>query len=200
LSNNPVQGRGDARETTIPALTRKVTQLPGLDTFMQRVFEQSSPDGSALDEVGAQTLLRRDYETAFNLLQRASEAFPVLMRQCQRLEGEVRQIRVQAKADITAANGVTEQWHQLAMALKDKLDESERELAATRQRLSVAEMQMASDRRQADDAEHQASIAIGITTLFHDKIVEAFGVGSQAHSALDLVARGEVERRTPPTP
>ena len=197
LSKNVIDGRGDDRDPSGGVPSRSVT-LPDFDSFMQRVFEQTANGGGRADPNDT-SLLRRDYETAFNLLQRASEAFPVLMRRCERLEGEMRDVRSQAQAEIAAAHGVTDQWHQLAAALKEKYEESERELEGVRQRLLAAEAEVVAGRRQIVEAEHQASVAVGITTLFHDKIVEAFGVGSPAHVALDLIARGEVERQRPPT-
>ncbi len=167
--------------------------IPDLDSFMRRIFSEAADQREP--PPGPRALLRRDYETALNLLQRASDAFPVLMRQCQKLENEIRQLRVQAQADLNAANQVTDQWHQLALALKAKVDENEVEIARLKQRIEAAEERMAAGQQHADAVQQQASVAIGITTLFHDKIVEAFGVGSQAHAALDLIAKGGLEEQ-----
>ena len=166
-----------------------------LDGFMRRVFGPGSEAIGALTaQLNGRSPLPRDYETAYNLLQRATEAFPVLMRRCEVAEAEVVEIRSQAQAEVAAAREVAAQWHHLALALKEKLEETETQITALEERVATAEADLATGRRQIDDAEQQAHVAMGITTLFHDKIVEAFGVGSPAHATLDILAKAAPKR------
>ena len=178
-------------------------QAPDFGSFMRRVFpEDERHDTEGTDGAlvatsrSAVSLLRRDYETAFSILHRASEAFPVLMRQCQVLEAEVRQVRTEAEADLAAAGSEKLRWQQLAVALKNRLEDSDREIAQLRKRLESSEQRVVAGRQLASAAQHKASLAIGITTLFHDKIVESFGVGSPAHSTLDGLMRDALRETT----
>jgi hypothetical protein len=184
-------GQAERRD---PGATRTVLveqlEIADLDTFMRRILAEA-----AAEPPMSRTLLRRDYETALNLLQRASEAVPILLQQCQALDTELREVRQQSEKDLHAANKVTDQWHQLALALKAKIDENDREITALRERIEAAEARFAAGEQQADAVRQQASTAIGIATLFHDRIVEAFGVGSQAHAAMDLLAKGGLDGR-----
>ena len=170
---------------------------PDFGSFMRQVFPEvrtaaEATLGSIATTTRAQnaSLLRRDYETAFTLLQRASDAFPALLQHCQKLEGEIRRVRSDAREQVETAAGEIQQWQQIAVALKMHIEESEHQIAVMRKRLAAAEERLAAGQSLAQAAEQQASLAIGITTLFHDKIVDAFGVGSAAHAALDAVAQG----------
>ena len=136
--------------------------------------------------------MRRDYETALMLLQRASDAFPALLRHCQHLESEMRRADVEAQDDLRVAKGETQQWQQIAVAMKMHIEEREHQIALLRKRLAAAEERLAQGHSMAQAAEQQATVAMGITTLFHDKIIDAFGVGSPAHAALDAVAQGSI--------
>ncbi len=169
---------------------------PDFGSFMRQVFpeartaEETVLGGMPTTRGQAASLMRRDYEAAFRLLQRASDAIPALLQQCQSLEGEVRRVRAESLATVQSANGETQQWQQIAVAMKMHIEESEHQIGLMRKRLAAAEERLAADHRLAQAAEQQASLAIGITTLFHDKIVDAFGVGSAAHAALDAAAQG----------
>lgn len=176
---------------------------PDFGSFMRRVFPEDErhvapeTDGALVaSSRQAVSLLRRDYETAFGILHRASEALPALVRQCQLLEAEVRQVRTEAEADLAAAGNEKLRWQQLAVALKNRLEESDREIAQLRKRLESSEQRVIAGRQLASAAQHKASLAIGITTLFHDKIVESFGVGSPAHSTLDALMRDALRETT----
>ena len=136
------------------------------------------------------SLSRRDYDTAFTLLQRASTTFPALLRHCQQLESELRRVRVEAASDLQSARGETQQWQQIAVAMKMHIEEGEHQIEILRKRLESAEERLAAGQSIVKAAEQQASFALGLTTLFHDKIIDAFGVGSPAHPTLDAVAQG----------
>lgn len=200
-----------------PGESRLTTAVPDFGSFLRQVFperqpvleHQDLPDiGSGEDGVvGALTtrgpgaaLMRRDYETAFTLLQRASDAFPSLLRHCQQLEAEINRLQADRQAEVQNARGEMQQWQQVALAMKMHIEENEHQIALLRKRLAAAEERLEAGQTLTQAAEQQASLAIGITTLFHDKIIDAFGVGSAAHAALDTLAQGGLGPEPPATP
>ena len=161
--------------------------LPDLGTFMRHVFHSTA---SAADDGSGGTALSRNYETAFDLLARASEAFQLLSDRCQQLEAELRGVKEKAWADVEAASDTTKQWQQLASALKMHLEDSEQRVGVLKDKLKDAEARLAEARERAGTADQQAASAMDLTIRFHDKIVAAFGIGSQAHASLDALAKG----------
>lgn len=191
----------------LPSESRVATAVPDFGSFLRQVFPErqlslephafpelrSTEDGvlGGLVTRGAgAALMRRDYETAFTLLQRASDAFPALLRHCQQLEAEISHLRADREADVQDARGETQQWQQIALTMKMHIEENEHQMELLRKRLEAAEERLEAGQSLTQAAEQQANLAIGITTLFHDKIIDAFGVGSAAHTALDTVAQG----------
>lgn len=194
MANNRGVPGGDDRDRSA-AGRHDPSGVPDFGSFMRQIF----PDGRMGDAQRGQPaqLTRRDYETALTLLHRASEAFPALLRHCQQLEADMRRVRADADADVRAAQSDTHQWQQVALAMKMHIEEAEHQIAVMRKQLQVAEERLAAGQNLATAAEQQASLAIGITTLFHDKIIDAFGVGSPAHATLDAVAQGALTAPLP---
>ena len=206
---------GNRRErSALPTDSRITTAVPDFGSFLRHVFPERQlslehrglPDVRSVDDgvLGALTtrgpgaaLMRRDYETAFTLLQRASDAFPSLLRHCQELEAELDRVRADRQAEVQDARGETQQWQQVALAMKMHIEENEHQIGLLRKRLAAAEERLEAGQTLTEAAEQQASFAIGITTLFHDKIIDAFGVGSAAHAALDTLAQGRLGPEPP---
>ena len=201
-------GGEDGQQRERPALaadTRVAVSVPDFGSFLRQVFPEVRGAGDGvLGNLATRSpngaLLRRDYETAFTLLQRASDAVPALLRQCQQLETEIGHVRAEAQAAVQDARGETQQWQQVALAMKMHIEESEHQIAFLRKRLAAAEERLQEGQSLTQAAEQQASLAIGITTLFHDKIIDAFGVGSAAHVALDTLAQGGMTPELPGKP
>lgn len=209
---------GKRRErSALPTESRLATAVPDFGSFLRQVFPErqlpaerpafpelrSAEDGvlgGLTTRGGGAALMRRDYETAFMLLQRASDAFPALLRHCQQLETEINHLRADRQAEVQDARGETQQWQQIALAMKMHIEENEHQIALLRKRLEAAEERLEAGQSMTQAAEQQASLAIGITTLFHDKIIDAFGVGSAAHAALDTVAQGGLGPEPPAGP
>lgn len=197
---------GKRRERpTLAGEARPIAAVPDFGSFLRQVFpEVRSAEDGVLGGLATRSpnavLLRRDYETAFTLLQRASDAVPALLRHCQQLEADIKHIRSQAQAEVQDARGETQQWQQIALAMKMHIEESDHQVALLRKRLAAAEERLQAGQTLTQAAEQQASLAIGITTLFHDKIIDAFGVGSAAHAALDTLAQGGLAPELPGKP
>ncbi len=160
-------------------------KVPDIGGFMLQVFPELN--GSAMPTKAV--LERRDYEAAFDLLARVADAFQLMGERCQTLEEEIRTVQRQASDSVNAAEDETKRWQHLASTLKSHLEDGERRLADMTQRVKVAESRLAAGQELVMAAEQHASAAIDLTTLFHDKIVAAFGAGSKAHAALAFVAK-----------
>lgn len=199
MTANGIGGEdGQRRERTMLAAdARLATAVPDFGSFLRQVFpevrgaEEGMAGGLATRSSNG-VLLRRDYETAFTLLQRASDAVPALLRHSQQLEADITHVRSEGQAAVQDARGETQQWQQIALAMKMHIEENEHQIALLRKRLTAAEERLEAGQSLTQAAEQQASLAIGITTLFHDKIIDAFGVGSAAHAALDTLAQGSL--------
>lgn len=177
---------GERQAHPVTTVTPRNGAAPDFGSFMRQVFPDGSGDGGATVTAlwGAlpPALVRRDYDVALTLVKRAAEAIPALLRHCQQLETDLRRIRAEAAADLEAANGEVQQWQQIAVAMKMHIEENEHEIALMRKRVMAAEERLTTGHTIAQQQAHRA---MEITTMFHDKIVDAFGVGSPAHAALD---------------
>lgn len=199
VSTKTTGGEGHDWSERLLAAPATVLGAPDFSSFMRLVFPEGAAgagrETGALTTTGwsSSSLVRRDYETALTLLQRASETFPALLHHCQQLESDLRRLRIDAEGEIAAAKGESQRWRQIAVAMKMHIEESEHQVEILRKRLDAAEERLAAGQTITKAAERQASLALGITTLFHDKIIDAFGVGSPAHATLDAVARGPLK-------
>ena len=158
-------------------------------SLMHRVVQQSAP----LPEQPQQAVKsRRDYETAFGLLDHASKALDTLLSRCQQLEAQIVEVNERSRADAAAAEEVTAQWQKLATAMKSQVEEYEKRLGAMKQRAEIAEARADAVKERAYAAEQVASEKEDLSTRFHDKVVAAFGIGSRAHGVLEAVAKGTI--------
>lgn len=172
-----------------------------VDTLMRRFFSQSqvrSVEGVASEAVLATAQdapPRRDFDMATELLDRASQAFDLLINRCQKLERDADEANDRARAHAAEQDDVIEQWKRLATGLKTQLDTSEVTAAAIKQRCDAAEARAAMAEQRATALERasaqaagQAALAESLSTKLHDKVVSAFGIGSRAHPVLEAVA------------
>jgi hypothetical protein len=119
---------------------------------------------------------QRQSDVAFSLLEQAAAALPALLDRCRALE-----------ADLVVAGSQTREWQQKAAATALKVESLEKTLDAMRQRAEAAEQQAAAVTELAAKSQHQAAEAECLSSLFHDKVVTAFGIGSPAHGVLEAV-------------
>lgn len=172
-----------------------------IDTLMRRFFEQSRGEiAEAPRPVEAVPPVRvsrprRDFEMATELLQRAAQAFDVLVKRCQRLERDLDEAGERASVQLAAQDDTIEQWKRLGAGLKAQLETSERAAADFKARCEAAEVRAArAEQRTAaleqasSQAASQAALAEELSTKLHDSVVMAFGVGSRAHPVLEAVA------------
>lgn len=183
------------REATPQSGSEGARRPLGVDftSLMHKVSQQSVGDPDQAQPAKP----RRDYETAFGLLDQASTALDTLLNRCQQLEMRVVEVSERAKAEAEAAEDVAAQWQKLAGAMKAQVDEYERRLAAMKQRAETAEAKAEAIQSRVSVAEQAASEKEDLSTRFHDKVVAAFGIGSRAHGVLEAVAKGSVPESGP---
>lgn len=161
---------------------------PDFASLMHKVVQQTGVPAEQLQS----NKPRRDYETAFGLLDQASTALDTLLQRCQQLEQQVTDVTERAQAEAAAAEDVTSQWQKLATAMKVQVEEYEKRMLAMKQRAEAAEARAAAIQNRALAAEQAASEKEDLSTRFHDKVVAAFGIGSRAHGVLEAVAKGAI--------
>lgn len=172
-----------------------------IDMLMRRFFEQTRTDplerAAPLEPAApAETAHpRRDFEMATELLQRAAQAFDVLVKRCQRLESDLEQAEERARGQIADRDHTIEQWQRLGAGLKAQLDASEQAVTSFKTKCDAAEVRAARAEQRAFELEktstqvaNQAALAEELSTKLHDSVVLAFGVGSRAHPVLEAVA------------
>ncbi len=172
-----------------------------IDTLMRRFFVQSQvepvkafgPDVKGVDAQGGAP--RRDFDMATELLDRASQAFDLLMDRCQGLEHDLDSATEQARVRGAEQEETIEQWKRLASSLKAQIDTAEQASTALKTRCDTAEARAAMAEQRANALERasaqaaaHAALAERLSTKLHDKVVSAFGIGSRAHPMLEVVA------------
>lgn len=172
-----------------------------IDTLMRRFFVQSRAQPTKADTVHdaapdvQSAAPRRDFDMATELLDRAAEAFDLLINRCQRLERDLDDANERAQAQVAERDDTIAQWKRLASGLKAQVEESEQAVAALKSRCDAGEARavMAEQRasgleRASAQAANHAAMAEKLSTKLHDKVVSAFGIGSRAHPVLEAVA------------
>ncbi|MGI3903261.1 MAG: hypothetical protein ACRYGP_13520 [Janthinobacterium lividum] len=137
----------------------------------------------------------RDFDTAAEILDRASQAFDILIGRCQRLEQALEQEAERASAHATEQDEAIEQWKRLASGLKAQTEALEQETATLKQRCVAAESRadqaearVTSLGKASAQAAGQAAMAERLSIKLHDKVVTAFGLGSRAYPVLEAIA------------
>lgn len=109
-------------------------------------------------------------QESFGLLDRASKSVVLILTRYRQLEEHVRQLDAWSKAQIQAAEASAARWQDVAEQNERKLQEAQKALAATSQRAEMAERDLKRDRDTLQ--------------VLQDRIIGAFGFGSEAHDAL----------------
>ncbi len=166
-ATTPIDFRQIARRTTAP-LTSLAPATPAR-------APEAPPVGRPASDV------------ALDLLSEVSTALPALMGRCQSLEETIATTQEQARADLEAANDVAREWQQIAHTLKVQVEELEKEVAAGKRRAEAAEQESVSIRSVAERSQKAAAEAECLSSLFQEKVIASFGVGSAGHSILESV-------------
>ena len=109
-------------------------------------------------------------DTSLELLDRASKGMTFIINRYKHLEEHIKQLDAWSNAQIQAAEAAAARWKDAATAAEKKLEESQRNLEMMTRRAEGAEQAMQRDKEALN--------------LLQDRIVAAFGFGSEAHDAL----------------
>ena len=126
-------------------------------------------------------------QQALDLLCEASTALPALMARCHGLEAALADSKEKGRVDLEAANEVAREWQGVAERLRTQLEAVEKNAAALRSRAETAEADLTAVRADADRAHQTAAEAECLSSLFQEKVIAAFGIGSPGHTILESV-------------
>ncbi len=180
--------------------TKPASNEAGLESLMREFFSKRPSVGGSESAAEAPVAVqsaapRRDVDTATELLDRASQAFDLLINRCQFLEHNLQDANERAAGRAAEQDEAIEQWKRLVSVLKAQVDISEQVTAALKARCDMAEARAAEAEKQAVALERasaqaaaHAATADQLSTKLHDKVVAAFGIGSRAHPVLEAMA------------
>lgn len=126
-----------------------------------------------VDEPAAVVPLPRRAEpgdASLELLDRASKGMSFILTRYKQLEEHVRQVDDWCSAQIGAAEKEAARWQEEAAAAEKRLEEAQRTLEIMVRRAEAAEQAMHRDREAL--------------TVLQERIMDAFGFGSEAHDAI----------------
>ncbi len=181
------------------------TDTADIDSMMRRIFEKArvEVDASEIAEDAIErktSAPRRDFDTAFELLDRVSKTFELLVTRFQRMQRELDGQAERAAVRAGEQQHAIEKWQRLALDLKTQLEAAEATMVGLRARCEDTEARADSAEKRAaslEAASHlaadQALQAESLSTKLHDKVVTVFGIGSRAHAVLEAVAKSAAE-------
>lgn len=186
---------------TYEATTPATAEQAEVDLLLERFFgngQGQDGDRTTFGLISATELdahPRRDFDTAFELLGRASQAFDLLISRCQILDHDLDDANERLRVQAVEKDETIEQWKRLASGLKAQAQAAKRDASALRGRCETAEARATAAERKLETLRHvsnevaeRAAAADTISTKLHDRVVAAFGRGSRAHPVLEAIA------------
>ena len=125
--------------------------------------------------------------TALELLAEVSEALPAVLARCRALEAALATSRETGRAELEAANEVIREWQGIAETTRAQLEAADDNATALRHRAEAAEATLEVVRGDVDRAQQAAAEAECLSSLFEEKVMAAFGVGTPGHSIMESV-------------
>lgn len=110
------------------------------------------------------------HDSSLELLDRASKGMSVILTRYKQLEEHVKQVDSWSNAQIQAAEAEAARWQETAATAEKRLEECQRSLEIMVRRAEAAEQAMYRDKETL--------------TVLQDRIIQAFGFGSDAHEAV----------------
>lgn len=126
-------------------------------------------------------------DVALGLLSEVSSALPALMQRCRTLETELATSQEQAGVELRALKEVAREWQRVANVLKAQVEQLQQDATGLRARAEAAEQETATVKGSVDKMQHAAAEAECLTLLFQNKVIAAFGAGSESHAILQSV-------------
>ncbi len=165
-----------ARVSLADLAGRSVQDSPSFRKSASDLLSKPAPEPVAKEESAVVPMSRRtervtEGDTSLDLLDRASKGMSFILTRYKQLEDHVKQVDSWANAQIQAAEAAATQWQEAAAVAERRLEEAQRTLEIMVRRAESAEQCMHRDKEAL--------------TILQDRIVEAFGFGSDAHDALN---------------
>jgi uncharacterized phage infection (PIP) family protein YhgE len=113
----------------------------------------------------------KESESSLELLDRASKGMSFILNRYKQLEDHIKQVDSWSNAQIQAAESAAAQWQEAATLAEKRLEDCQRSLDIMVRRAEAAEQCMHRDKEAL--------------TVLQDRIIQAFGFGSDAHEALN---------------
>ena len=176
-----------------------------IDSMMRRIFEKARFDEAAPEGVKDTTehkssAPRRDFDTAFELLDRVSKTFDLLVTRFQRMQTKLDEQADRAAVRAAEQEHAIEQWKRLALDLKTQVEVADANVVGLRAKCEAAEARADLCEKRTASLEETSRLAAdealkaeSLSTKLHDKVVTVFGIGSRAHAVLEAVATSEAE-------
>lgn len=138
--------------------------------YLQIATGKATPEGSQ-SEVGTSDLSSSAESLA--MLDRASKNIVFILERYRQLEDHVRQLDAWSKAQIQAAEAAATRWQEAATEAERKLQTLQRSHDGLTQRIDAAERNL---------ERHK-----GTLSAVQERIIAAFGIGSEAHEAMSAI-------------
>lgn len=158
----------DLAGKSVPAAA--VSRRSAADSPSRAAPEPPAKEPSAVVPMPRRTERAVEGDMSLDLLDRASKGMTFILNRYRQLEEHVKQVDSWSNARIEAAEKAATEWKDAAAAAERRLEECQRSLDIMVRRAEAAEQCMHRDK----DA----------LSVLQDRIIQAFGFGSDAHDAL----------------
>lgn len=132
--------------------------------------EEDEPETPAVVPLTRKAERAEPADTSLELLDRASKGMSFILTRYKQLEEHVKQVDAWSSAQVQAAEADATRFRDEAAAAERRLEECQRTLEIMVRRAEAAEQAMHRDREAL--------------TVLQERIIEAFGFGSDAHEAI----------------
>lgn len=157
----------DLASRSVPAEARSI---------LARAIPAAEPEADEADEPSVVAMPRRGerhapaHDSSLDLLDKASRSMSAILSRYKQLEEHVKQVDSWSDAQLQAAEVEAARWRDTASAAEKRLEECQRSLEIMVRRAEAAEQAMLRDKEAL--------------TVLQERIIQAFGFGTDAHDAI----------------
>lgn len=156
----------DLATRTVPARAEAVMARPAP---LMEPMEQEEPSVVPMPR-RAERPSQAGSDSSLDLLDRASKGMSAILTRYKQLEEHVKQVDNWSNAQIQAAEAEAGRWQETAAVAEKRLEECQRSLEIMVRRAEAAEQAMYRDK--------------DTLSVLQDRIIQAFGFGSDVHEAI----------------
>ncbi len=129
----------------------------------------------------------QNHNVALKLLDEVSSVVPVLVQENQALRLKLTIAKERAAIDIESARELACEWRKTAEEMELRANALEAQLKEFQERAERAEQAANADRELALKSTQDAAEAECLSSLFEDKVLSSFGIGSLFQTAMDKI-------------